>query len=122
MHTYASLEVDWRSGAATVQFMVKDSKKYASMGGRGRPVHRRQAGGRGTTQNLLGLPRGTCERARLGASFVLGVALRIDGGFTGHARNGRSRNPLLKPFSCSVTLDLSFENCHADWLCLGIHR
>ena len=44
--------------ATNVQFMVKDSKKYAATGGWGvRSIQRRQIRGRGAAQNLLSLPR-----------------------------------------------------------------
>ena len=44
--------------ATNVQFMVKDSKKYAATGGWGvRSIQRTQIRGRGAAQNLLSLPR-----------------------------------------------------------------
>jgi len=44
--------------ATNVQFMVKDSKKYAATGGwGGRSIQRREIHGRGAAQNLLSLPR-----------------------------------------------------------------
>ena len=47
--------------ATNVQFMVKDSKKYAATGGwGGRSIQRRQIRGCGAAQNLLSLPR-TCK-------------------------------------------------------------
>ena len=45
-----------------VQFMVKDSRKYASTGGWGfGSLRRRKIRGRGSTQNLLTLPPGCCS-------------------------------------------------------------
>jgi Cytochrome P460 len=51
--------------AATVQIMVKDSKSTPQRRLGIRPIHKRQASGRGAAQNMLPLPLGTCERARL---------------------------------------------------------
>ena len=48
-----------------LQFMVKDSKKYAATGGWGfAQFNRRQTCGRGGAQNLLSLPR-ACQSSRL---------------------------------------------------------
>src|ERR1700730_2231662 len=52
--------------STTVQFIVKDSRKYALSRRLGiRSTHRRQASGRGAAQNLFRLPLGSCERPRL---------------------------------------------------------
>ena len=61
----ADLESSIPGSAVNVQFMVKDSKRYAATGGWGfADFTNGKSWQRGAAQNLLPLPP-TCERARL---------------------------------------------------------